>query len=117
MDINCPLHYTGLILPWSICFCVAFHSRIPFQFFFWLFVVWGYGEEEYLYLKESWLSLRCRGLCIAPERKMDLSLRHKASTFCETLRLEAAGWTDEETHLFEPRTACPIDIEPNLVDR
>ena len=47
---------------------------------------------------------------------MGLVLTPKFST-SETLRLEAVGWVAEETHSLEPRTACLIDIEPNLVDR
>lgn len=55
-------------------------------------------------------------LCKAPGRKWDLSL-HQDLRPVRPLRLEVVGWMAEGTQSSEPRTACLIDIKPNLVDR
>jgi len=46
MDINSSPHYIGLNLPWFVCFCVAFYSRIPFQYFFLIFCGLGLVEKK-----------------------------------------------------------------------
>lgn len=109
-------HTTGSLCFVLVLHCFRFNSiRFPFHFILGI-PAWALGEGRYLYSKRSWSNLRCWELCKAPERKWDLSL-HRDPRPVRPLRLEVVGWVAEETHSSEPRTACLIDIKPNLVDR
>jgi hypothetical protein len=66
--------------------------------------------------EEKLVEPEVQGTMYSAGTQMGLVLTPKPST-SETLRLEAVGWVAEEAHSFEPRTACLIDIKPNLVDR